>query len=199
MAQLDFQTPGMTFRELMEARLVMEPMMARLAAERRDPALVAELQEAVTTAGSVRLSDDVAYPSTSADFHAVVARMSGNRILDLVGGALLEIFYDRVSGMLFPVSRRGAVCDAHARIADATGGERRAGGDADASAHGGVRGVREAPPPGAARRGRRLALSAAPAPLRSVYFVPAALPTPASGHCTCLTWKNSANPASPRS
>ena len=119
MASLYFQMGGMTFRELMEARLVVEPMMARLASERRDPALVAELQEAVTTAGSVRLSDDVAYLSTSADFHAVVARMSGNRILDLVGGALLEIFYDRVGGMLFPVSRRGAVCNAHASIAEA--------------------------------------------------------------------------------
>ena len=119
MASLYFQMGDMTFRELMEARLAVEPMMARLAAERRDPALVAELQAAVTEAGSVPLSNDSLYLSTSADFHAVVARMSGNKILDLLGSSLLEIFYDRVSGMLFPVSRRRGVCESHAAIADA--------------------------------------------------------------------------------
>src|SRR5262249_16934971 len=119
MASLYFQMGDMTFRELMEARLAVEPMMARLAAERRDPALVAELQAAVAEAGSVPLSNDSLYLSTSADFHAVVARMSGNKILDLLGSSLLEIFYDRVSGMLFPVSRRRGVCESHAAIADA--------------------------------------------------------------------------------
>jgi GntR family transcriptional regulator, transcriptional repressor for pyruvate dehydrogenase complex len=119
MATLYFQMGEMTFGELMEARLAVEPMMARFAAGRNDPALVAELQAAVAEAGSVPLSNDSLYLSTSADFHSVVARMSGNKILDLLGSSLLEIFYDRVGGMLFPVSRRRGVCASHAAIADA--------------------------------------------------------------------------------
>lgn len=119
MASLYFQVGRMTFSELMEARLVMEPVMARLAAERRDPRLVAELDRAVDDMQKVQLSNDTEYLSTSADFHETVAGMSGNRILDLFGSALLELFYDRVSGMLFPVSRRSGIRDAHAAIAEA--------------------------------------------------------------------------------
>lgn len=119
MASLYFQVGQMTFRELMEARLVMEPVMARLAAERRDPKLVEQLDRAVSAGEAAELGDDAEYLSTSADFHEVVAGMSGNRILDLMGSALLEIFYDRVSGMLFPVSRRDGVRDVHAEIAQA--------------------------------------------------------------------------------
>ncbi len=119
MASLYFQVGRMTFRELIEARLVMEPVMARLAAERRDPRLLDELDRAVAGGDAAELSRDDEYLSTSAEFHEVVAGMSGNRILDLFGSALLEIFYERVSGMLFPVSRRGGVRDAHGAIAEA--------------------------------------------------------------------------------
>jgi GntR family transcriptional repressor for pyruvate dehydrogenase complex len=126
MATLYFQVGGMTFRELMEARLVMEPVMARLAAERRDPKLLSELEQSVDAASKAEVASDEAYLSTSADFHEVVAGMSGNRILDLFGSALLEIFYDRVGGLLFPVSRREGVQTAHAEIAAAI-----VAGDAD--------------------------------------------------------------------
>jgi DNA-binding FadR family transcriptional regulator len=119
MATLYFQLGNMTFRELMEARLVVEPVMARLAAQRRDPRLVEQLDRAVAAGESAELSSDADYLTSSADFHEVVAGMSGNRILDLIGSALLEIFYDRVSGMLFPVSRRSGVRDVHGEIAQA--------------------------------------------------------------------------------
>jgi GntR family transcriptional repressor for pyruvate dehydrogenase complex len=119
MATLYFQVGGMTFRELMEARLVMEPVMARLAAERRDPKLLSELEQSVDAASKAEVTSEEAYLSTSADFHEVVAGMSGNRILDLFGSALLRIFYDRVGGMAFPVSRREGVRNIHVEIAAA--------------------------------------------------------------------------------
>jgi DNA-binding FadR family transcriptional regulator len=119
MATLYFQVGGMTFRELMEARLVVEPVMARLAAERRDPKLLKELKRAVSEAEGIELSQESEYLSTSADFHELVAGASGNRILDLYGSALLRIFYDRVGGMAFPVARREGVRNIHAEIAAA--------------------------------------------------------------------------------
>jgi DNA-binding FadR family transcriptional regulator len=45
--------------------------------------------------------------------------MSGNRVLNLFSHSLEDIFHDRVSGMLFPVSRRSEVVAAHAAIANA--------------------------------------------------------------------------------
>ncbi|MBM3345731.1 MAG: FadR family transcriptional regulator [Betaproteobacteria bacterium] len=114
MATLYFQAGTMTFRELIEARLVMEPVMARLAAERSDAALIERL-----LALSIPLESDEAYLHTSAEFHRLVASMSDNRILNLFSHSLEDIFHDRVSGMLFPVSRRAKVVAVHAAIARA--------------------------------------------------------------------------------
>ena len=69
MATLYFQVGGMTFGELVEARLVMEPVMARLAAERRDPELIAELGRALSEAEAADLGDGAEYLSVSIDFH----------------------------------------------------------------------------------------------------------------------------------
>ena len=109
MATLYFQVGGMTFGELVEARLVMEPVMARLAAERRDPELIAELGRALSEAEAADLGDGAEYLSVSIDFHEIVAGMSGNRILNLYGIALLESSTTgSATGCCSPVSRRRA-------------------------------------------------------------------------------------------
>src|SRR3569833_2030845 len=123
MATLYFQAGRMTFRELMEARLVMEPVMARLAAERRDAGMVERLGG---IAEDTPLDDDDGYLNYSGDFHRLVASMSGNGMLNLFSGALGHIFHDRVSGLFFPKARRAKVRQAHAEIAKAI-----AAGDAD--------------------------------------------------------------------
>ncbi len=119
MATLYFQVGGMTFRELIEARLILEPVAARLAAERNDPELLAQLMEAAGVQRGAVVADDVTYLRTSRDFHRLIAQMAGNRILHLFSLSLEDIFHDRVSGMLFPVSRRGEVVAAHRAIANA--------------------------------------------------------------------------------
>ena len=116
MATLYFQAQQMTFRELVEARLVMEPVMARLAAERRDPGKSTKLREIAENTQTV---DEVNYLTSTGDFHQLVASMSGNGILNLFGGALSEIFRAKVSGMLFPKTRRSQVREVHAKIAHA--------------------------------------------------------------------------------
>jgi DNA-binding FadR family transcriptional regulator len=126
MATLYFQVGGMTFNELIEARLVIEPVMARLAAERRDPLL---LEELIAAGSATQSPDDETYLRSSKDFHRLIAAMAGNRVLSLYCLALEDIFHDRVTGMLFPPKRRGAVAEAHKAIAeaiargDATGAE----------------------------------------------------------------------------
>lgn len=114
MATMFFQAGGMTFREVIDARLVLEPLMARLAAERRQQAMAERLSETKT-----ETETDQAYLRTSESFHRLVASMSGNRILNLISHAMEDIFHARVSGMLFPPERRGDVAEAHDRIAEA--------------------------------------------------------------------------------
>jgi DNA-binding FadR family transcriptional regulator len=104
----------MTYRELIDARLLIEPMMARLAAQRRDPELIKKL-----TAMKTRVEDDRAYLTSSTDFHRQIGSMSGNRILNLFVHAIADVFHERVFGMLFPPERRADVVKDHEAIAKA--------------------------------------------------------------------------------
>lgn len=115
MSTLFFHLGGVTFRELVDARLVMEPMMARLAAERRGQELVGLLADPAET----RVEDDGTYFVATSDFHKSVAAMSGNSVLNLLSASLEDIFRDQVSGILSPPGERRDVLAVHAAIADA--------------------------------------------------------------------------------
>ena len=117
MATLFFQMGGMTYRELIEARLIMEPVAARLAAQRqREATEVAHLREA---AGVLDVSDDRDYFSHTTDFHATVVRMSGNGMVGLFCQSLADVFRERVSGVLFPPEQRAEIIAAHEAISRA--------------------------------------------------------------------------------
>ncbi|HEX2075983.1 MAG TPA: FCD domain-containing protein [Geodermatophilus sp.] len=115
MSTLFFHLGGMTFRQLVEARLVMEPLMARMAAERRGQELVGQLADPDTT----RVEDDATYFDATQDFHRSVASMSGNPVLNLLCVSLEDIFRDQVSGALSPKEERKHVLAVHAAIAAA--------------------------------------------------------------------------------
>jgi DNA-binding FadR family transcriptional regulator len=121
MASLYFQMDGVTFRELIEARQAMEPVLARRAAELREPDLVAELARFENLG---RADED--YLRHAGDFHQLVALMSGNPIMSLFGQSLADVVRDRVQDSLYPKSRRREVLGTHGIIARAI-----AAGDAD--------------------------------------------------------------------
>jgi len=118
MATIFFQASNVSFREVIDARLVLEPMLARLAATQCEPSEVDELLAAQTSTES-----DQAYLQTSAGFHRKIAAMSGNRILSLFSHAIEDIFHERVIGMLFPSEKRDEVVCAHDAIAAAVAAE----------------------------------------------------------------------------
>src|SRR5213593_2264355 len=84
MATLFFQMDGVTFADLLDAMVIMEPTLAALAARRHDPQLVAEMSRFTRP---VRL-DDEEYTRDVADFHRLVAAMSGNPVMSLFGQSL---------------------------------------------------------------------------------------------------------------
>ncbi|MDQ1395261.1 MAG: GntR family transcriptional regulator, transcriptional repressor for pyruvate dehydrogenase complex [Acidimicrobiaceae bacterium] len=115
MASLYLHLCEATYRDVMEGRLVMEPVMARLAAERQDPANVAELTAFLAT----QPQDDAAYMHAATGFHALLSGMSGNPVLDLMGRSLKDIYTDRIESLIFLASARAQVQEDHSRIAKA--------------------------------------------------------------------------------
>jgi GntR family transcriptional regulator, transcriptional repressor for pyruvate dehydrogenase complex len=118
-----------TFAELWQVAVVLEPQAARLAASCASTADKAELQDSVTrlsahykTQGSVQ-----SHAELDIEFHALVARISGNRVLMLAREPINLLYRPsliRLQQALPQMERRNL--DAHKRILKAI-----AAGDAD--------------------------------------------------------------------
>lgn len=117
MSSLYFHLSGATYRDLVESRLVMEPVMARLAAERQDPSDLAELQQFI--GGTPEAENPTEYMRHSTEFHALLSGMSGNPVLDLMGRSLKDLYTDRLEGLIFPLEARVRVQEEHEAIAKA--------------------------------------------------------------------------------
>lgn len=119
MAKLHLQMVDASYRELARARLAIEPLMARLAASNTDRDAAARLQAVIERGERVDLADDDAYLAAALDFHAMIAGISGNRVLDLFGVALKEIMDAGVRPVFAPKTDRAQVREAHEAIAHA--------------------------------------------------------------------------------
>lgn len=115
MSTLHYQGVRATFRELIDARMTIETLMARLAAEQRDPELLAELR-AVSDATNQGLDEARTYLAGSKGFHTVIAGSSDNRVLNLFARSLQDVYSARVSGFLFPPEARERVSKDHDAI-----------------------------------------------------------------------------------
>jgi DNA-binding FadR family transcriptional regulator len=114
MASMHLHLSKATYREVIEARLVMEPVMARLAAQRQDTDVVAKLEDYVDQPDPV---DHQAYLHSATDFHSLVSSMSGNSVLDLYSGSLKSVYADRIESTIFPPEAREKVNQDHKKIA----------------------------------------------------------------------------------
>ena len=113
------QASGTTFREVMGARLILEPMMARQAAERGDPAVRAALQDAIDRSSGVLDKDDHQYVDIATSFHEIVSGASGNSVLDLLTRSLKDIYAARVRSGVHEPGERAKLLHDHQAVADA--------------------------------------------------------------------------------
>jgi GntR family transcriptional regulator, transcriptional repressor for pyruvate dehydrogenase complex len=88
MSSLQFHAAHATVRNLLEARLVIEPAMARSLTERGQPESLARVGAIVELA---RKTSGVEHWSAVSAFHETVLHASENRILTLVGGGLMQM------------------------------------------------------------------------------------------------------------
>lgn len=118
-ATLYFRLAGITYRELIESRLILQPISARLAAERHDPTLMAQLSELVARSEHVDLGDDHAYLALILEYQSSVTGVAGNPILTLFGQMLGDIYRTRLAGAIAPRPQRKRVVQTHVDIAEA--------------------------------------------------------------------------------
>jgi GntR family transcriptional regulator, transcriptional repressor for pyruvate dehydrogenase complex len=120
---------GATMSDLMDARIVIEPMAARAAAMGANREQAQRLQDAVTTAQTT-VKDGEGWLPVSTEFHDTVANLSGNPVLDLLARSLKDIYYARLPAVRAdrPKSWRQRVQREHLAIAQAI-----TDGDADAA------------------------------------------------------------------
>jgi GntR family transcriptional repressor for pyruvate dehydrogenase complex len=112
-----FQMGGATIRELIEARLILEPAATALAARRRDPEDMERLSTWLAGVADTSLADDTIYMTEAHDFHSLLLSMSGNVVLDLITLAMKDVFNSRVRSAIYPPSARKRVRTVHSQIA----------------------------------------------------------------------------------
>lgn len=117
MSTLYFQVLGVRFHEVVEARLMIEPMMAGMAARADDPEAKARLGQ--VAAAGWEAEEPAEWLRLSDEFHSEVVSMSGNALLGLLARSLKTIYTERVSGLSFPDEERDHVRRVHDRIAKA--------------------------------------------------------------------------------
>jgi GntR family transcriptional repressor for pyruvate dehydrogenase complex len=108
-----------TFGELVEARRVIEPIMARLAAERLTDERAERLREAQAAGWDALNATAGEWSAASEFFHTVLAGATGNRVLDLYAGALVAIERNRLEPLFTNVEDRKRTLRVHDRIAEA--------------------------------------------------------------------------------
>ncbi len=85
---------GARIRELVEARLFLEPMVARLAAERADSDSLRRLERALEYEASIPAGDS-RYVEAANNFHYTLGTMTSNKVVDLLSTALKELYSTR--------------------------------------------------------------------------------------------------------
>ena len=128
-ATFQLKLRGSTYGELLETRLAIEPMMARLVAEQQDPDTLTRVVACAEGAAELDMTDTAGFIAASNRFHETISTGSGNGVLDLLGGSLREIYrHGRIHDAL-PVEMEMDVVHTHQEIARAIGdgaGERAA-------------------------------------------------------------------------
>jgi GntR family transcriptional repressor for pyruvate dehydrogenase complex len=109
-------TPKLEVADLLEARLILEPPAARLAAERRNR----ETVEAIRIAAEAeRDSRDPSHFAQHIGFHMTILMATNNLLLTFMGQPISEVLRTRLERTRVPAARWEEVDNAHLEIAEA--------------------------------------------------------------------------------
>lgn len=110
-----------TYGELWEAMLAVEPAMSRLAATRNNPEIISHLQDNLAHAASaVKVADQVTLLNLDIQFHGLIATMCSNRALSLAWEPISKLFYPSFREVFDKVPASGKrLLTAHKNIVEA--------------------------------------------------------------------------------
>jgi GntR family transcriptional repressor for pyruvate dehydrogenase complex len=98
MASLYLHRAGATYRDTLEARIILEPMVAGIVAQRQDPHDVQVLTDYLE-ASEAETVEEPAGPFSeeerALEFHAMLMEMSGNPVLTLIVRSLQDLLVER--------------------------------------------------------------------------------------------------------
>ena len=119
-SSLYYHMSDATYQDVADARLVMEPVSARLIAEKQDPDNIETLRAYVAAHSADDPGEDTyeAYVDEAAGFHKLVMGMAGNPVLSLAAESLQDVLLGRTQS-LFPIEEQGRVHHDHMMIAKA--------------------------------------------------------------------------------
>ena len=104
-----------SFRSVLEARIVLEPTIARHAAERVSDEELEEMRASVDRMRA-ELDDRHVFREENERFHALIAEAAGNPVFQMVISSLNWIVDGTALGVEYPLESRRAVAREHARI-----------------------------------------------------------------------------------
>lgn len=110
---LYYHLAGANYEELFDAWLTLEPVVARQVAETVDAEVKRAALEPFFPHDD---SERVRFMSTSNGFHAVLANLSGNRVLTLMLQAISHIVNEHILRDLDPLAERDEISHDHAQI-----------------------------------------------------------------------------------
>jgi GntR family transcriptional regulator, transcriptional repressor for pyruvate dehydrogenase complex len=87
---LFFRLSGATYRDVFDARILVEPVMSRIAAQQQAPDQMDALRAHLELERTKPSDDD--YVEISNSFHQLVSGLSGNPVLDLLGSSLRALY-----------------------------------------------------------------------------------------------------------
>lgn len=118
MLSLQLRMSGVTLREVLDARLNIEPALAGQAARRRRDGHVAALRVNQATLERVARGS-AAFLRVNEEFHTLIADASGNRPLAALWSALAAIADGHEAGVRYTPAAFGAMIAAHRKITEA--------------------------------------------------------------------------------
>jgi GntR family transcriptional regulator, transcriptional repressor for pyruvate dehydrogenase complex len=118
MSSLHFKAHHATARNIWQARLAIEPMLARLAAQQLTDSARDALQELLRDARRTEITNDADYIRIGSLFHRVIANACGNPVLALFSRSLGEMTAYMATNAVFPPEARSSVHHDHQVIVE---------------------------------------------------------------------------------
>lgn len=106
---------GATYRDVFAARLLLEPIMTRIAAEEQAPEQMTALRSLLEAE-----TGPADYVAASNNFHQLLSGLSGNPVLDLLGQSLRALYAEQTfRGQALPDETQALCHEAHPQIGEA--------------------------------------------------------------------------------